>query len=753
MNNFAATKSNKLSEIYVCAGNRAYLVGAQDGSFPDLGDHVPDEMGGLWIHPIKILDGFWLQVRDKKATEQEWLKDAKRFVTKPTSVIHKYELDNIELIINQEVFVPDDTPGLVVTYQFNNKSDQQKSLKLDFLGRSELSPTWLSKKLGIEDSLDQGEYLPKDEVFLAKDSQHPWFVTFGSELDCTKVEIGRDLWGPARTTGQGISGQLTYDLEVDAKQIKEVSFFIAGSADSREEALGYYQDLKINYQQLIKTKEVRYQKLLDQAKVKMPDKDLEETFNWVKFNYDMLIREVPGVGKGLGGGLPTYPWWFGTDTNYAILGLLPLGRFELAKDSLRNLVNLSEKENGNGRVIHEASTNGVVGNSGNTQETPHLVTVIYEIYRWTHDKDFLKELYPFCKKAIKDYLLQELVSDETLLPQGYGIMEIKGLNLRMVDSAVYTYKALEALGEMALIIEDEKVAKWANLHATKLKDEFDNNFWLEEEEMYGDVLATAQEVLDHIDDIKWQMENDDNQAGLEAYQAIEEQAMSMIDNKLRPWLFGQWVIATPLEMNLASEDKAIKVLKELEKNYTGKWGLHLSKYDNRIMTISTGVMAVAEANYNRADQSLDYIKRMAATEKFQMPGSLSEMSPDYGCCIQAWTGYGFSWPLIVGMLGVRPEAGIKRINFNPQLPTEWDDLSIDNLKIGDAMLDYSYQKYDNEIKIDLNMDQTDWELSFQIPIIGEQVLVNGEGIEFTIDKDQTRFIIDSDKNKTILIRK
>ena len=47
---------------YVTAGDRAYLIGTQDGNFPDLGGHVPGEMGGLWLHPIKLIDGFWAQV-------------------------------------------------------------------------------------------------------------------------------------------------------------------------------------------------------------------------------------------------------------------------------------------------------------------------------------------------------------------------------------------------------------------------------------------------------------------------------------------------------------------------------------------------------------------------------------------------------------------------------------------------------------------------------------------------------------------
>ncbi len=47
-----------INSPYVTAGNRVYMVGHQDGSFPDLGWHITGEMGGIWDHPIKLMDGF-----------------------------------------------------------------------------------------------------------------------------------------------------------------------------------------------------------------------------------------------------------------------------------------------------------------------------------------------------------------------------------------------------------------------------------------------------------------------------------------------------------------------------------------------------------------------------------------------------------------------------------------------------------------------------------------------------------------------
>ncbi len=51
-------KKDYLNSPMVTAGDRVYMVGHQDGSFPELGWHIKGEMGGIWDHPIKLMDGF-----------------------------------------------------------------------------------------------------------------------------------------------------------------------------------------------------------------------------------------------------------------------------------------------------------------------------------------------------------------------------------------------------------------------------------------------------------------------------------------------------------------------------------------------------------------------------------------------------------------------------------------------------------------------------------------------------------------------
>jgi len=51
---FIEGKPQYLASPYVAAGDRVYIIGHQDGSFPDLGWHIAGEMGGIWIIPLNL---------------------------------------------------------------------------------------------------------------------------------------------------------------------------------------------------------------------------------------------------------------------------------------------------------------------------------------------------------------------------------------------------------------------------------------------------------------------------------------------------------------------------------------------------------------------------------------------------------------------------------------------------------------------------------------------------------------------------
>ena len=57
---------------YAAAGERARIIGFQDGRFYANGWHIAGEMGGIWSEPIKLVDGVWFGIDDQwvgRATE------------------------------------------------------------------------------------------------------------------------------------------------------------------------------------------------------------------------------------------------------------------------------------------------------------------------------------------------------------------------------------------------------------------------------------------------------------------------------------------------------------------------------------------------------------------------------------------------------------------------------------------------------------------------------------------------------------
>ena len=115
-------------EPYVTAGDRAYLIGTQDGNFPDMGDHVPGEMGGLWLHPIKLIDGFRAEIRDTMTGQMAALSKSTEFRNYPygSRISYGPVLDSLE--IERFQFSPDGQPGLIVQYTFTNAAHRKRSL-------------------------------------------------------------------------------------------------------------------------------------------------------------------------------------------------------------------------------------------------------------------------------------------------------------------------------------------------------------------------------------------------------------------------------------------------------------------------------------------------------------------------------------------------------------------------------------------------------------------------------------------------
>lgn len=223
---------------------------------------------------------------------------------------------------------------------------------------------------------------------------------------------------------------------------------------------------------------------------------------------------------------------------------------------------------------------------------------------------------------------------------------------------------------------------------------------------------------------------------IEELETTKKQILSNPSNEPRPFvLYHNWVVNTPMEMGIADSTKAIVAL-DNAKQFTNPFGVFVTgidrdetageddgsfkgskvfSYTGAVMTLPTGVQAVAENNYGRPDQALDYLKKMSRSFSYALPGSIYEVSPDYGMMTQAWNIYAFAVPIVNQFFGIKPLAHQKTIIIEPQMPKEWDNASLENVKVGDNEISvwHTTSKTGHQIKV--QQTKTDWKIKLILP--------------------------------------
>ena len=738
---------------YVTAGDRTYIIGTMNGDFPDIGDHVKGEMGGIWMHPIKLLDGYYLKLTDLASKKEHWLSDADEFVNYPYGNIFKYDAGIEGLTVQRMQFCPDGQQGVVIQYEISNISNETKDLDVEFLAKTDLSAVWFSKEIGVHDYRDNVIWSKEESIFVAADSLNNWHTVWGSSLPSTEQTIGVNN-SKSKSQGQGIACSSVYHVTINAHTNKKIVFVVTGSTKSSKEAIQAYKFILQSYGELLHKKKALYNTIYSRAKISIPDTSLLQVYNWVKVNTQWLVRDVPGVGRGLSAGVMEYPWWFGCDNTYALQGVMETGDFKLAEETLRLLKNKSIEKNGNGRIPHEISTNGTVTNPGNTQETAHFIMCVEKLYRWTGNKQFLREMYPTIKKGL-NWLLIDQDKNLNLFPKGYGIIEISGLNAELIDVAVYTQQALVAGSKIADILNDQIASKKYKKLAYTLKNKINKDFWDDNASSYCDFFGTKEQALTAVNGNITQLTKNGEPANSDKIRHYEElgKKISRMRDTSRGWIINKnWVINTPLETDIAPYNKAIRALDNIYDHNLGKYGPYLSAVDaQHMMTIATGVQAVAEYHYGRTDKSLFYVNQIVKTFSRVLPGSISEMMPNYGCFTQAWTNYGIVLPLISHIFGINPDASQKKIEIAPNIPAKWSkaNLSLHALPVGDNEVSISYQPFQGGEKYTIVSKKVGWKIELRLkPENGYRYVVNGKSI---IPGDSGLILLDKRIN-AILIR-
>ncbi|HEY2349175.1 MAG TPA: hypothetical protein VGH64_09175, partial [Puia sp.] len=456
-------KKENADYLNTTTGNRLYCIGNQVGQFPAVGFHVPGEMGGIWQQPIKLMDGFSFAVENSSEGFSSF-PVCERFISYPFLSKFIYSVPGTELKITQTQFVPDNLPVLVVEYTIQNNSAQPIHMPFDWRADINLLPVWLGERLHIKDGADRIDSSATGKgMTIFKDALNSWYAGIGFD---EKIHLKKTQ--PTGYKGKGVSGVFETLVDLAAGQSTVLRFYISGSIKGAGEIKDNISIATGRLVELFTQKKNRYELIEKTAEIKIPDPLLQKAYRWGKYNTDWLQRDVPGFGRGLSAGLPDYPWFFSNDqanTFMALTGTMPP---QLFYDAFHFLKRTSDRVNdSSGRIIHEVSMNGVVYNKGNMQESQLHIMAAWQIFRWTGNRAFLLENYKYAQRIWT--WLQKHDTNHNGYIEGYGGVEIEGLNDEMLDVQIATYRFLDILGQMAKFFDDAKAADTYETKAAALK--------------------------------------------------------------------------------------------------------------------------------------------------------------------------------------------------------------------------------------------------------------------------------------------
>jgi glycogen debranching enzyme len=743
-------KQQYLESPFVSAGDRVYIIGHQDGTFPDLGWHVAGEMGGIWNHPIKLMDGFTASLKLKGTDKSFCLNKAEKFINYPLANSHHYNWAEENLEVERIQSVPDGVEGAIIEFRIKNNSKENKDILFSFTGMVDLRPTWLGERTDMMDAADSVSFDPNISAVLAKDINNPWFVMFGSPFKSQFTNDTTTCPPPIRK-GLGKNAELSWSKSIKANEEIIIPIFIAGSYRSEDALRNTYQLLTTQGQEKIKQKKDRYQIINKTARLSIPDKDIEQMYEWLKYNTEWLTRYVPEHGAGISAGLPDYPWWFGTDATYALQGVLATGNHELARNSILLLQQISQRTNKNGRIIHEVSTNGAVFNQGNVNETAQFITLVNNYFKWTGDRELVRQLFPELKKGIR-WLLEEKDPDGNRYPNGSGMMEIPGLEskLELIDVAAYTQQAMVSISEMAHALGDSADAAHYRKMAEEVNVKINEEWWQPNENSFGDFIGTVEQATPILEAALVRTDTLGKTWAVAELKNTQKQMKKYKKGKPMPHvIYHNWVVNTPLETGIADPDKA-QIARQKAKNYENAYGAFVTgidrteeadsvvlksrkkifSYTGAVMTLPTSVLAIAAARYGDTDDALQYIKKLNRSFSYALPGSMYEVSPDFGMITQAWNIYGVAVPIVQYFFGFQPKAYEKSIYLTPHLPAAWQDASLENVKVGNNYISLAVSMKEDHKEYRLQQLLEDWKIVMDVSG-ANKVIVNDKEVDLT----------------------
>ena len=347
-------------------------------------------------------------------------------------------------------------------------------------------------------------------------------------------------------------------------------------------------------------------------------------------------------------------------------------------------------------------------------------------------------------------------------------MEIPGLDKEMIDVAAYTQQAFSSAAELAIVLGDNKSATDYKKSADNLKVKINKEWWNETVRSFGDFRGTSADAKPILKGAIIRADTLKKPSVVAELMETEKQLGNYPADKQIPYvIYRNWVVNTPLETGVADLDKG-KAALETAKKYENPYGVYVTgidrseepdsavlksrkkifSYTGAVMTIPTGVQAVAAATYGSPEDALRYITMLHRSFSYALPGSMYEVSPDFGMIVQAWSNYGVDVPVINHFFGITPDAYEKSIFISPHMPSDWKDASVDNIRVGNNSFSLEVSQKADHREYYFRQTLAEWSVIVDVKE-SKKVVVNNKVVD-TGKISENRIVLNGRENKVLI---
>lgn len=651
-------------EFLSALGMRAGLLGNEAGRME------------AWVYPLKLFRGFHLKFHvDGRVLDADSL--ARTLITRPESSTILYAGDTFS--VRENFFVPVKEPGAVIVLDVQTETP----LEIEAVFRRDFQLMWPAALGGTFVGWDS-----RLRAFEFGEEQRKFAALLGSPSGIGEQEEFQTNYSEA--------DENSFRLGATAKGKDTKVIVIAASMNGRMEAENEYRRLVEGYAGMLSDSAKHYRDYLAQTvSVELPDEQIQKAYDWSRISLVQGMVTSPFLGTGLVAGYrtsgesqrPGFAWYFGRDSCWSSLALNADGDFADTKAALEFI---GKFQRADGKIPHEISQGASFVNwfkdypypYASADATPLYLIAADDYVTSSGDAAFAKDKWDSLWKA---YQFLKSTYDAQGLPQNLGVGHgwVEGGPLLPVKTEFYQSglgaEALHALSRLARFAGHDDVAASLEKEFEKQRALVNDSFWIADKKRFAFALDRNDKQVD------------------------EPTVLTTV-----PMWFGlpgdAQAISTIQQISDADvqTDWGMRIISNRSPVYSGG-GYHFGS----VWPLFTGWASVAEYKYHQdfpayenlranallaLDGSLGHVTEVLSGDYYQ---PLSTSSPN-----QIWSAAMVVSPVLKGMFGLEKDAAARSLTFVPHVPADWTEFQINNVKVGDSVVDLSYHKTLNEITLE-----------------------------------------------------